>query len=360
MKTAISVLDGYPDAVASPAANMDRMVRGEIDKLPYADLKPPATLKILAPIDLSAEAAPAVEYAVDLAQVIGAQLTLLHVTDVGSDRTEWPPYTFDTVLPGGIERFVARGSVAGTIAAFAEYIDAGMVLMTSENRNRWTPFWKHSVTGAVLGSTTCPVLVAGLPKADSHFRCRRIMCVLSLDGSDDAILRQAEALTRRTRSELILVAAVPEPSVGLYSETGFGANRPLSTRLAAKRLREAGRNLSVLYKTWVSTGSLPRCVDRAAREYSPDLVIAARGKLNMEIVRRVQCPVLFVTTAQTTAGTFNDRVSDLQFAKDGTSRLQPFRPQPLERGGAVAADPSSSGSGDIQRGFSPRGNASRQ
>jgi nucleotide-binding universal stress UspA family protein len=318
-------------------------------------------LKILAPIDLSAKAEPAVEYAVDLAHVLGAQLTLLHVTDADSDRTEWPPYAFDTGLPGGVERFVARGSVAGTISAFAEYVDAGMILMTSENRDRWTPFWKHSVTGAVLGSTTRPVLVAGLRKADSHFCCQRIVCVLSLDGSDEAILRQAEELTRRTRSELILVAAVPEPSVGLYYEAGFGANRPLSTRLAAKRLREAGRNLSVLYKTWVSTGSLPRCVDLAAREYSPDLVIAARGKLNMEIVRRVHCPVLFVTTPKTTAGTFNERIQELQFAKDGSAGLQPFTPQVRKKGGAVASDLSQSGSGDIQWDFSRRsGHASRQ
>ena len=101
--------------------------------------------------------------------------------------------------------------------------------MTSEKYEGWTRFWKHSVTGEVMESTRRPVCVTDLRLADTdyRFRSRRILCVLNLDGTDDPLVLQAEALAQRSGGELILLGVVPEIDEGLLLEAIPGLDRPV-------------------------------------------------------------------------------------------------------------------------------------
>jgi nucleotide-binding universal stress UspA family protein len=291
METGISVLDHCTASPVIPPASRPRLVAvGPIERR-----SPAHALKILAPIDFSVDPRAPVEQAINVARAIGADLMLLNVADPRSRGFGWPQGPFDRTLPGHVDKFIVPGSVPETIASFAEFVDADLVLMISEHYGRWTRFWKWSVTAHVMESTDRPVLVTGLADTDSRFHCRRILCALTLDGTDGATVLQAEALARRSGGEPVLLSAVPDVSEGLLYEAIFGADRPLSTCLALDRLREIPRGLSVPYKTSVMIGSPHKCIGLAAQEYAADIVVAARAKLDVRaLFRGLTCPMLSI------------------------------------------------------------------
>ena len=106
--------------------------------------------------------------------------------------------------------------------------------MTAEHHRRWSRYWRSSVTEDVLARTLRRVCITdpGSADRDNRFSGRRILCVLSLDGTDDSLLWQAEALAQRSRGELILLGVVPGIDEGLLLETVPGYDRPLSAQLA--------------------------------------------------------------------------------------------------------------------------------
>lgn len=60
---------------------------------------------------------------------------------------------------------------------------------------------------------------------DHRFRSRRVLCVLNLDGTDDSLVLQAEALPQRSGGELILAGVVPEIDEGMLLEAIRGLDR---------------------------------------------------------------------------------------------------------------------------------------
>jgi hypothetical protein len=80
-----------------------------------------------------------------------------------------------------------------------------------------TRLWTGSVAADIAASTTRPVCVTS-EKALANgrrFGCHRILCVLTLEGSDDPVVLHAEALANRFRGELRLLHVVPELSGAL-------------------------------------------------------------------------------------------------------------------------------------------------
>ena len=268
--------------------------------------------KILAPIDLSINPEGPVEHATNIALAMGAELTLLYVVDQRCnsrrDRLRWPSNALNDVLTDcAVHRLILpAGNPAETIARYAEFINADLLAMTSENYGRWSRFWKHSVTRDVMRCTRRPVCVTDLRSADAdyRFRCRRILCTLSLDGTDDQLLLHAQALAQRSASDLILLGVVPEVDEGILLETILGFDRPLSPSVAVERIRVLGEGISVRYETSVMIGSPYNCIRIAAREHGADVVMAARPSqawtesnyLDMRsVLRRLPCPLISVT-----------------------------------------------------------------
>ena len=266
--------------------------------------------KVLAPIDLAVAPEVPVEHAIRAASAMGAELTLLYVADrrqhSPASRIEWPRNALGrTRTHCDIHRRVLPGRPAETIARYADLSGADLVVMTSENCGGWKRFWKRSVTAEVMASTRRPVWIADWRSmaAGYRFDCRNVLCVLTLDGSDDPVILQAEALAQRSGGELVLLSAVPESSEQLLWEVIPGLDRPLCGKLALERIREIGNTLSVPYKTSVMTSSLNRCVRVAARQHAASVVVAsdcARGGAYSygldirSVLRRLPCPLVSV------------------------------------------------------------------
>lgn len=191
------------------------------------------------------------------------------------------------------------------IVRYAELSDADVILMASENCGGWKRFWKHSVTAEVMASSLRPLWIIDWKAVedDFHFKCRTILCVLNLDGTDKQVVRQAESLALRSGGELILASAVPESGEHLLHEAIGGSNRPLSAQLVLERLGAIGGGLSVPYKTSVMAGSLNRCARLAAHQHSADIVVASSAEPRsmstnaFDIrsgLRQLPCPVVAV------------------------------------------------------------------
>ena len=268
--------------------------------------------KILAPIDLSIKPDGPIEHAINIALAMGAELTLLYVVDQRGNsrraRLSWPLNALKDVLTDcAVHRLILpAGNPAETIARYAEFINADLLAMTSENYGRPSRFWKHSVTRDVMRCTKRPVCVTDLRSADAEyrFRCRKILCTLSLDGTDDQLLLHAQALAQRSASDLILLGVVPENDEGILLETILGFDRPLSASVAVERIRVLGEGISVPYETSVMIGSPYSCIRIAAREHSADVVMAARPSQGLtesnyldmrSILRKLPCPLISVT-----------------------------------------------------------------
>lgn len=268
--------------------------------------------KILAPIDLSINAEGPVAHATNIALAMGAELTLLYVVDQRCNsrrgRLRWPSNALNDVLADcAVHRLILpAGNPAETIARYAEFINADLLAMTSEHYGKWPRFWKHSVTRDVMRWTKRPVCVTDLRSADANyrFRCRRILCMLTLDGTDDQLLLHAQALAQRSASDLILLGVVPEVDERILLETILGFDRPLSPSVALERIRVLGEGLYVRCETSVLIGSPYNCIRIAAREHGADVVVAARPSegwtesnyLDMQsVLRRLPCPLISVT-----------------------------------------------------------------
>jgi len=110
MKTGINDLDRYSTSLAIPATDLVRLAEcGPVERKP-ARSQARSALKILPPVDLSADPKPPVEQAIGIARAIGAELMLLNVADPRSDRFEWHQHAFDKALHGRLERFVVPGN----------------------------------------------------------------------------------------------------------------------------------------------------------------------------------------------------------------------------------------------------------
>ena len=268
------------------------------------------TWKVLAPIDLAYDPEAAVEHAIHVATAMDSELTLLYVANqlrpAGDNLLAWPQNALAAGrTPRGIRRRVLPGKPAEMIVRYAELSDADLVLMTSENCGGWKRFWKHSVTAEVMASSHRPLWVIDWKAVDDdyHFKCRTILCVLNLDGTDEPVVKHAESLALRSGGELIMASAVPENGEHLLHEVIGGTNRPLSAQLALERMGAIGAGLSAPYKTSVMTGSLNRCARLAAQQHSADIVVAssaAPGSMSANgfdirsVLRQLPCPVVSV------------------------------------------------------------------
>jgi nucleotide-binding universal stress UspA family protein len=140
--------------------------------------KPAVIRRILAPLDFSAPSLDAVEYAVHLAQGVGAAVTLMHVLepdsydlDCGlgvieeesSKRDTWDRQLMelrDVVTAFGIpaEAEICGGLPSDAILACALRCRTDLIVMGTHGRRGMSSERFGSVAGAVLRRATCPVL----------------------------------------------------------------------------------------------------------------------------------------------------------------------------------------------------------
>ena len=212
-----------------------------------------------------------------------------------------------STLPG--PRVVILDDPAERIARYADWIEADVILMISQRRMDWTRIWRKSITDEVLALSNRPVQLAD-PAQQAVSRCRSILCVVKLDGSDGPMLDYASRLAARSNAEIELMHVVPEASEGLLHWGTGEVNRPLSSLLATNRVHALAEDYRLSRSAHVLNGPLYKSIAQTARKTSADLVITGRAPVGVRdgtypkmraVFRRVNCSVLSVPVFHTMA-----------------------------------------------------------
>ena len=195
------------------------------------------------------------------------------------------------------------GPPAPTINQYAEEIQADLILMPVA-ASVWSPV-QRSVTSLLLASTRRAVqLWNPLETADAApFRCRQLLCVLELDGNDGALIEATNEVAARTGARVEVLHIVPNAAESLLFDSVDQPHRPLSSSLAAVRLRELRDHLLPVVSTSIMVGEPHKSIVMSARRKAADLILVRRkvasswpvaGWEQAAIVRNAGCPVISV------------------------------------------------------------------
>jgi len=177
------VHEGPCPVLAVPGARKDA-----VESLPSD--RPAVIRQVLAPLDFSAPSLDAVEYAVHLAQGVGAAVTLMHVLEPAcydldwglgviegeaSKRDYWNRQLMeirDVVTAFGIpvEVEISAGLPSDTILASALRHHTDLIVMGTHGRRGMSSKECGSVAEAVLRRATCPVLTIKTAKFEPGHR----------------------------------------------------------------------------------------------------------------------------------------------------------------------------------------------
>jgi nucleotide-binding universal stress UspA family protein len=265
---------------------------------------------ILAPVTMQQTSRRAIEHAIEVANGMSAQLILLHVIPSGTSLSDgdrampWPEAALAEDVAGfGLRRMVLCGEPAPTISQYAEEVDADLILMPAA-RSAWLPT-RRSVTSRLLASTPRPVqlwnpsIVADAPP----FRCRQLLCVLELDGKDAPLIEATNEIAARTGANVEVLHIVPNATESLLFYSADEPEKPLSSSVAAARLRELLHQLPPALTSSILMGERQRSIALSARRKSADLILVRRkaaaawpgtGWESTGILKQAGCPIISV------------------------------------------------------------------
>jgi hypothetical protein len=258
------------------------------------------TWKILAPVDLTSEAEARVQHALDVAEAVQGDLTMLYVLNRQSKRAEpveWPA----NAMAAHVRRLAFTGSIADKVGRYADDLGADLITVTAGPYRGWHRLWKKSAAAAIAKATDRPMCFTSLSAPAPATAFKSILCVVPLDGSDEPLVRFSEELAQRCDATLVFLYVLPEVSEGLIACGIPGADdRPLGREVAEHRLKELTAGLYLPHLTAITTGSAYRSIANLAREHKADVVIAGRSDgapYDLDagaLLSRVSCPVISV------------------------------------------------------------------
>lgn len=254
--------------------------------------------KILVPFDLSESARSAFGHAVVLAQVSAGTLDLLHVVEphqVGNGALAGSAMA----LAGSLERQALGlaekrlGAVAEQLAAThelevrakatvgvlpdaiaeeAKALESQLIVVATHGHTGVKRWLLGSVTERLLRVCATPVLVARGGEAATTPLISRLAVAIDFSEHSLRALDVAEQLQERTKAELTLVHALPNPS---YVEGGYVDPRPLETLAAETRgaLDRLIEERSLKASSAAVVGSPSRALETFVRETPTDLLI---------------------------------------------------------------------------------------
>lgn len=241
--------------------------------------------RVLAPIDLRGDFEQRAQYAVDIAAVLDAELTLLHVVNAHrlgrrNPGLSWPECAMTrTNPPCVVHRAVVHGEVPDSVARYAEFVDANVIVLSAGRRALWKKLWRRSMIEAIAEATDKPIL-AGNPGRGGALRLKphpRILCMLGLAGDDRALVEYAQSLAEQYDGDLVLYTAVPSASGGFPVDMIASQDPPLTADAAMDRLHRMGATLRVPNRSVVVARSPYRGLRATIRRHGVDLVVARRN-----------------------------------------------------------------------------------
>ncbi len=322
-------------APASDPANSGLMTSNR--PVPLTRAVMPVNRHILFPVDFSQRSKELIPYVATIARKFNSEVTLLHVlgpheglpSESELIAPDWPRYrdlvrerresdlmdfaagTFDNV---NVTAVVDSGDPAERIIHYAAEQDAGLIIMATHGRGTFRKLLLGSVTSKILHDSTYPVwttahagtLAAGLPTRD----IQKVICAIDTGSDGLRVLEATGDIASLFGAEVIIVHAVPVPTVGFEPglDNGFGLFLADTAKdLIAKLQRNAGTKWEVS----IDMGNVAAVIRDSALRNQADLVIIGRGCLSETlgglrthvgaIIRESPCPVLSVSNDSASA-----------------------------------------------------------
>jgi nucleotide-binding universal stress UspA family protein len=298
----------------------------------------PAMRRILCPTDLSDLAPGALEQAVALARLHGAEIELAHVHEPllpgPSGPATYPPWAaLDPAMQGrlraALEALAAPATAVGVVVRLGVYEGrvvakiverartwpADLVVMGTHGRGGFERWVLGSVAEKVLRRAPCPVLTVP-PPADGRGATtapfRRVLCPVDFSGPSLAAVRHAVLLAGPPHAELTLVHVLEWPVEETPAARLAGFDVPEFRRHLEKDARERLHGLAdaspregLHLREEIRGGRPWREILSLAEGIDADLVVmgvrgrgaidlALFGSTTQQVVRGARCPVLVV------------------------------------------------------------------
>ena len=294
--------------------------------------------RILVPIDFSSPSLKAIPYALAISRQLGADVHLLHVTDL----TQQPPLTLLTLplvpqsewdrrfmkrLQAIARKYRTNGNVSaleprtGTayeeICAVARELKADLIVIATHGYTGYERAFLGSTAERVLQHSRCPVLVvrqhisrwngAADPRTRTRFRLRRILAPTDFSECSRAGFDYAIQLARDFKAELQLVHVI-NPHLYPFGDQ-YAALDPVqlmgkAAHAAEKHMRSMAAGAKVRYSVRVIEGSPAIQIRNAASADVDLIVISTHGRTGLghiligsvaeHVVRYAHCPVLVI------------------------------------------------------------------
>jgi nucleotide-binding universal stress UspA family protein len=294
--------------------------------------------RILCPTDFSEYSTVALEHAVALRGSLGASLEALHVLPFalvpgGDFAYPWPASgtagpemlvqserelrAFVERVAGpdsGIERRILEGDAAREIAAEAERLGAGLIVMGTHGRSGFDRLLLGSVAEKVLRRAPCPVLTVRAPMkasvgAPASFR--RILCATDLSASSPLTIDTALSVAEENQADLTLLHVIEGLSDDASARLTLAGASPVRGELERNVRVQLRKAVPDDARAWcrvrerVAVGEAWREILAAAARAKADLIVMGVhgdwplgpmlfGSTCQHVVREAPCPVLTV------------------------------------------------------------------
>jgi nucleotide-binding universal stress UspA family protein len=296
--------------------------------------------KILCTTDFSGTANHALPYAIKMAKIFGAELTMLHAVTLYEHDPNDPGHQFpalerycaelrsaadesiqlciETIGDAGVP--VRKAVVQGITphAAILDYVrdegGFGMIVMSTHGRSGLSHALVGSVTENVIRYAPCPVLVVKHPEHEfidpetGEVHLRRILFPIDLSKDSIAPADLVRSIARTHRSEVVVYHAIDVDIPPVYYTAGIESMTQLDPGLD-RRIEGMMRDLvgaaldglDVRYA--VAEGRAATLIREFARDEKIDLIVMAGagshgigdflfGSTASRVIQKAVCPVL--------------------------------------------------------------------
>ena len=267
--------------------------------------------RILCPVDMSAQSAGAVRYAVALARAHEAELILLHCADAVDARQKVEAFVWESAGPSEWRLIVTRADDIGDeIMTQAQAEKVELIVMRSRRRPHRAALL-GSTAESVCRNAPCPVLVMHHDEREFvndelNVDLKRVLVAYDFSDYSELALKYALSIAQEHQAELHLLHVLPpnsvsEPEIAWYPVKGESAYQNAARRL--QNVVPAEVHLWCDVTTAVSEGQPYREILNYAEKNGIDLIsVGAHGAgfgmralfgSNVDrVLRQAACPVL--------------------------------------------------------------------
>jgi nucleotide-binding universal stress UspA family protein len=294
--------------------------------------------RILVPIDFSPPSLKAIPYALAISRQFGAEVHLLHVTDVTQQpppslltlpvvpQTEWDQ-RFLKRLKALVLKYRTDGKVSALeprtgvayeeICAAARDLKADLIVVATHGYTGYKRIMLGSTAERVVQHSTCPVLVvrgnarhwngSNGQQTRNGFQLTKILVPTDFSECSKIAFSYATGLTRDFKAELRLVHVINPhwyPLGDKYSSLDAAQLMEDASRAAHKQMRSMAATSNVRHSVSVIQGLPATEICHAANEDVDLIVISTHGRTGIghiligsiaeHVVRQAHCPVLVI------------------------------------------------------------------